>query len=99
MIQPTQIQSLYNVLYEQIAKYIWPYSTIETLANLEVAVYTSFPDLNEISKDMHSLKLDLEQAAEDDEDLKNAIDEFEDLISKKQEIFIKIPVPMEVEEK
>jgi hypothetical protein len=98
MIQQTQIQAVYNDLYEQISKYIWPFNTIEILADLEIAVYTAFPDLSKISRLLKSLEIDLKKAAEDDSELQEAIDAFNELLKGNQEIFIKIPVPMEVEE-
>lgn len=96
MIQQTQLQSAYNTLYDRIAKYIWPFNTIVTLADLEVIVYTAFPDLENINRLFKSLILELRSAADKDADLKAAIEQFHDLISERPEVFIKIPVPMEV---
>lgn len=42
------LQTAYNDLYRQLAKYVWPVETVKLLADLEVAVFQVFPDVSSV---------------------------------------------------
>lgn len=48
MISAKQLQSSYNNLYECLRNYIWPYDVVNTIAELEISVYNTFPSTSEI---------------------------------------------------
>lgn len=90
MISSLRIQSAYVDLYTQVRKYIWDFATVEKLADLEVAVYKTFPSMEDVSKCFDKLRSDLKSKEKDDEDLKNACDKFKQVIDSDSETYFKV---------
>lgn len=81
MVTAKQIQSAYNKLYEQLRNYIWPYEAVEMIANLEIAIYSTFPNLNEIQSCFNRLSTFCKAYLKDDEDLNKALSNLSDIIT------------------
>lgn len=86
MIAATDIQNAYINLYKEMQKYIWSAETIENLADLEVSVYETFPDMNVIRKNFKQLKYDLYDILRSDdkdesEPMKEVVDRFENTLN------------------
>lgn len=83
MITATNLQSAYNALYKEVRRYIWDFETVSALADLEVETYQVFPDMEQLSKKLATFKryVDATDVLRDDEDVKKAFDEFEELIN------------------
>ena len=83
MITATNLQSAYNALYKEVRRYIWDFETVSALADLEVETYQVFPDMEQLSKKFATFKryVDATDVLRDDEDVKKAFDEFEELIN------------------
>lgn len=96
MINSANIQSAYVNLYTQLRKYIWAFSTVEKLAELEVAAYKKFPDLSDISNKYNALYIDVKSVANKDEELSNALTEFSDIINSSDGIYATINQVREV---
>ncbi len=80
MVAATTYQSDYINLYRELRNYVWPYSVVAMIADLEVEVYQAFPDVTMIEN--HLSKLDNATKPEQvgDEEMKEAFDLFyEDL--------------------
>ena len=90
MINSLRIQSAYVDLYKQLRRYIWDFSTVEKLADLEVSVYKAFPSIEEVSKCFDKLRIDLKQSEKDDENLKTACDNFKSVLDSDTETYVKI---------
>lgn len=67
-------------MYEKLRNYVWDFDTVEKLANLEVAVYNSFPDISQIQLLFNSLYLDVRQVFDEDEELQEVVDAFKEFI-------------------
>lgn len=96
MLSSKDLQNAYVKLYKALREYIWEYRTVECIANLEIAVHTTFPDLTEIRKLFNSLNLDVRDAANGDEDLEAALTRFKELIEKDETLFAKLEKVSEV---
>lgn len=81
MISSTDIQNAYINLYKKLREYIWPASVIEIIADLETAVYETFPNMDDIRKQFKLLKYELYDILRDDEEMRDVVDVFEDTIS------------------
>lgn len=90
MISSLELQAKYNNLYEQIRKYIWRFDVVNSLADLEIEVYKSFPDINQVRKYFYALNYGVSDTARDDEDLKSALDSFKDMIESDDDIYTNI---------
>lgn len=75
------LQSKYVDLYVELRRYILDFKTVESLAELEVSVYKTFPDLDEVSRNFNKLKLNLGSTYKDDEELSKALDKFEEILN------------------
>lgn len=82
MVNSRQLQLLYNDLYVQFRKYIWPLSTIELLADFEVECYKAFPTMSNVLRIFNKLNLDVRSTYvdNDDDDFKDAIDNIKQFI-------------------
>ena len=90
MITTNDLQRCYIDLYKRLREYLWPFSTVELIADLEVATFCSFPDLNDVSFKLNRLYMDIRDCARDDKDMKDAIDSMRKLLSNESEIYCKI---------
>ena len=96
MISSAEIQSAYVNLYRNIRNYIWDFKTVECLAELEIAVYTSFPDITDVRNKFNQLYIDIRSQFEEDEEFKKAAEEFKELIEKDETFYSKIDSVKEV---
>lgn len=67
-------------MYTYLRNYIWGFDTVERLANLEIAVYSSFPDIDEIKSIFNTLYVDVKDVLDEDEELAEAVNSFKELI-------------------
>ena len=96
MTSIADIQNQYVNLYEQLRNYIWDFDTVAAIANLEIDVYESFPDMKQVTVDFLKLRNCINQFEYEDEDLDNAIASFEDVISESDEVYVKLNQVKEV---
>ena len=80
MLSFNTLQKYYVELYKNLRKYIWDFSTVEKLVDLEIEVHRKFPDLDAIRKCLSKLEKDISEEFLEDEDLKSAYDEFADIL-------------------
>lgn len=78
-------------MYKYLRNYIWGFDTVERLADLEVEVYNSFPDISKIQSVFNQLYIDIRSVLDEDEELAQAVNEFKDLImSIEGEFYLKL---------
>ena len=91
MISSKSLQREYIKLYKQMRNYIWDVETVSDLANFEVEVFTTFPNLSEIRRLFQKLKSDVRDIIDDEKDdyalydddvtLESAFDDFDKLLN------------------
>jgi hypothetical protein len=86
VITSSDIQVRYEQLYTFLMNFLWEFSTVQALANLEIAIFKRFPDKSEMLKCLNILKQSIiytaNELAEDDEtEFKDAIDNLENAIN------------------
>ena len=96
MLSYNELQSAYVDLYIQLRKYIWDFKTVEHIANLEIAVYRTFPDIADVSQRFNELNVDIRSVSFEDEDLKSAIDAFKEVLDKDGTLYAKLNQVREV---
>ena len=99
MIAAAMIQQAYIDLYKQIRNYIWDYDTVVKLAELEVAAYMAFPNIDKVRYALDQLKIELNSSYvyAEDEDLQKAVDDFNDTLDGADQVFYGLEVPQEVQ--
>lgn len=80
MITLTDLTRKYVKMYEAVRRYIWPYDTVEDLANLEVAIYNRFPDIEDVRIKFDRFYRDIQLECKNDEDLDSAVSALKDII-------------------
>ena len=90
LITSSDLQVKYEHLYKFLMDFLWEFTTVQALANLELAIFKRFPDKEEMLKCLNDLKIEISatynELAEDDEkefqetfdDLETAINDFDD---------------------
>ena len=108
MLSLQDLQRAYIKLYKKLREYIWDVSTVEDIAELEVAVYHRFPDIHAIRSHTNKLRSDIRDVINaersqrniyaDDYTLEDAINDFEELINSEDsnEIYSPLVKVMEV---
>lgn len=74
-------------MYTQLRNYIWGFNAVERLANLEIEVYNSFPDISKIQSNFNALYIDVKDVFEEDEELAEAVNSFKELIESVEDDF------------
>jgi hypothetical protein len=74
------ISYAYVKLYRELRNYIWPYETVEHLAELEIAVHNRFPNLHDVRRCFSLLSQDIHRSNIHDEDLDKAMEQFRSYI-------------------
>lgn len=57
VVTSSDIQAKYRKLYKFMMEYLWDFKVIESLANLEIACYKTFPDKEEMLNSLKELKV------------------------------------------
>lgn len=86
VVTSSDIQVKYEQLYGFLMDFLWEFTTVQALANLEIAIFKRFPDKDEMLRCLRDLKRSIiytaNELAEDDEiEFKEAIDDLEDAIT------------------
>lgn len=69
MIQLQDITRKYVKFYTAMREYVWPFDTVQDLAELEISIYNRFPDTEDIKKRLNLLYMDIRDTLKEDEDL------------------------------
>lgn len=96
MISAKSIQRAYDNLYIQLRNYIWPFSIIQTIADIEIASYTLFTNIDDLRKLLNKLKIETTSVYNKDKDYRSALDSFLNLISETDSIYLKLNQVKEV---
>lgn len=96
MLNPKELQNYYLTFYKQMRKYIWDYSTVDVLADIEVETFRAFPDVHKVRKLVTKLRSMIRDIIADDKDLHKAIDSFLDILDEGEESYSKINQVREV---
>ena len=90
VITSADLQVKYEQLYKFLMDFLWEFTVVQDIANLELAIFKRFPDKEEMEKCLrklnHSISYTYNELSEDDEkefkeaveDLEEAIENFED---------------------
>ena len=92
MIAAKQLQRDYRKLYIELRKTIWPFRIVEMIADLEIAVYKTFPDMQEVKQSYAKLKREVLRLIKDDEALDEAFDKLSETIEDGVDIYSKLDV-------
>lgn len=90
MISAKELQNKYNKLYVSLREYIWPLKIVENIADLEVAVYRTFPDIDEVRTCYNVLKMNALRLVKDDEELEGKFEDFREILDSSDNLYSKI---------
>jgi len=89
IIDSTDIQNAYIKFYPYMMDYLWDLHTVMDLANLEIAIFTLFPNKEEMQRCVDALELDIRDTYKDEvedgekfkktfESVKQCIEDYQD---------------------
>ena len=98
MISANDLKYLYVKLYAELRNYVWTLDVLEAIADLEVAIFTTFPKEDEIKRALEDLyRLGLKELDLDDDDpLKQAYTALSDKVNEADGFYCKLNKLMEV---
>ena len=98
MISSKDIQNKYVNLYRQLRYYIWDIDFVEDLAELEVAIYDSFPESANMKKLIKKLKHPITEVIKDNDDteLEEAFNSLEEAINNSDNLYLELYQVQEV---
>lgn len=85
VITSKDLQVKYEQLYHFLMQYLWEFKTIQEIANLEIAIFKSFPDKDEMMRCLRHLKQDIfytynELSENDEAEFKETVEDLEQAI-------------------
>ena len=85
LITSSDLQIKYEHLYKFLMNFLWEFPTVQSLANLEIAIFKRFPEQEEMLKCLNDLKVEIsstynELAEDDEEEFKKTFDDLEKAI-------------------
>ena len=90
MINSVRLQDAYINLYSELRKYIWRFDIVELIADLEVAVFTRFQNINRVNELITKLYFEIKNLITEDDDLNEAFNKFFDIIQEADTVYVKI---------
>lgn len=92
------LQQAYIKLYRHLRDFIWDFSVVELIADLEVESFTTFPDVDKLRKTTNKLDIEFRDLLkdEDNEDFKTTWNSFKDIVNNNSEYYHKIHEVKEV---
>lgn len=85
-----KLQGAYKKLYTTLREYIWPENVVELIADLEISVYESFPNVAMVKSHFNRLKAACIRLVHDDEELNEKFDYFDQILSNCDDIYVKL---------
>lgn len=79
-ISSQDYRNAYEKFYSAMRHYLWPYSTIEELAEVEVDIYTAFIDTVKLRADLSKLYSSIRDVCKDDDRLKDTYKSLSELL-------------------
>lgn len=97
MISIFDLQQKYMDFYKYFRNYIWNFPTIEHLADLEMCIFSAFPDIVQARNLLKLLNYDMKDGMKDsDPDLDEAYQELSDAVNESDETYYKLTQVNEV---
>lgn len=96
MIANTDLQNSYNNFYTNLSNYILDFDDVEHLAEIEIQVYTSFPNFHVINKHLSPLGVSLNDVCKDDAELKESFDDFTNIVNEGKVDFMRLEKVREI---
>lgn len=91
-----ELEIAYTNLYRNLRNYIWEFSTVEKLVELEISIYKAFPDRDTIKNNLSSLYYDIKETLKEDEDLRDSYEKLKTIIESDETFYSKLDKVNEV---
>lgn len=85
MISSQDYRNKYEPFYNEMRYYLWPYDVLEILGNLEVEIYTDFPDKDRLLQLFNKLRAQIRETMDEDDELRKAFVNLEKVITSEEE--------------
>lgn len=66
VVSSQDFRNVYQKLYQDVRRYLWPIDTLEKLSDIECNIYSAFPNVAKLKEDFASFKKDTTDVLQDD---------------------------------
>lgn len=80
MISARILQNSYQNMYEEVRRYVWDIDTVEVLAELEISIFSAFPNMAKVKKFAHKFESLAHEAMKKDKELSKAVTKLIELV-------------------
>ena len=80
-VSAQDFRNVYERFYDCMRMYLWPYSVLDDLANVEVDIYDTFIDIEKLQHDFGKLKIGIKDACSKDPRLEKVCNKLDELIN------------------
>lgn len=81
IVSSQDFRNVYEKLYNEIRKYLWPFSVLQELSDVEVDIYSAFVNMEKLKVDFDKLRTSMKDVLKDDTELSKYVNKMLDLIS------------------
>lgn len=97
MVSCRELQNAYLNMYKELRNYIWGFNIVENLAELEINVYSAFPDVSKLKVQFNNLYLGIKSVLSEDEELRKSVEAFQESLNNiDDDFFFKLSKVQEV---
>lgn len=81
LISSQDFQNVYERFYNDMRNYLWPFSVLEELSDVEANIYSAFIDVDKLKLDLSNLYKSIKDVMKDDKHLQKSYDEIMELLN------------------
>lgn len=96
MLNSKDLSRHYVKLYEHMREYVWDADTVEALAELEIAVYSRFPDIDSVQRKLSYLVSLIRSVISENDELSDVITQFSETLNSCEGTYSELPRVKEV---
>lgn len=79
-VSSQDFRNVYEKLYNDIRRYLWPYQVLEVLSDIEVNIYSAFIDVPKLRIDFAKLRKAMKDILDDDNLLSEDVNKMQKLL-------------------
>lgn len=85
MISSQEFRNAYEKFYDAMRLYLWPYDTLEILAEVEADIYSTFIDRYKLSSDFYKLHREIKDVLNEDKEFEKTFSTLQKLVDAEDE--------------
>jgi len=80
-VSSQDFRNVYEKFYNSMRRYLWPFSVLQELAEVETNIYSAFIDISKLKVDFSKLYSSIKDALKEDAELKKYANKLDNLVN------------------